>query len=62
MLHEIGCCYLELNYPEKARDYALCSIAAAEEMFEDMWQLRASVLAGQCECNSFFVLHFENLE
>ncbi|PWA17839.1 hypothetical protein CCH79_00008272, partial [Gambusia affinis] len=49
MLHEIGCCYLELNYPEKARDYALCSIAAAEEMFEDMWQLRASVLAGQCE-------------
>ncbi|XP_005796826.2 tetratricopeptide repeat protein 25 [Xiphophorus maculatus] len=49
MLHEMGCCYLELNYPENARDCGLRSIAVAEEMFDDMWQLRASVLVGQCE-------------
>uniref|UniRef100_A0A3P9P1H1 Outer dynein arm-docking complex subunit 4 n=1 Tax=Poecilia reticulata TaxID=8081 RepID=A0A3P9P1H1_POERE len=72
MLHEIGCCYLELNNPEKAKGYGLRSIAVAEEMFDDMWQLRATVLVGQSELKlgnlessvSFFekALNFAELE
>ncbi|KAM4717023.1 outer dynein arm-docking complex subunit 4 [Anableps anableps] len=56
LLHEICCCYLELNYPEKARDYCLRSIAVAEEMFDKKLQLRARILLGLSE------LKLENFE
>uniref|UniRef100_A0A3Q2PDP8 Outer dynein arm-docking complex subunit 4 n=1 Tax=Fundulus heteroclitus TaxID=8078 RepID=A0A3Q2PDP8_FUNHE len=51
LLHDIGCCQLELGRAEKARDYGLRSVAAAEEMFDDTWQLRARVLLGHAELN-----------
>ncbi|MEQ2298147.1 hypothetical protein AMECASPLE_002225 [Ameca splendens] len=63
LLHEIGCCYLELSHPEKARDFGLRSVAVAEELSDNKWQFRASVLLGQSELNlgnfESSVSHFE---
>lgn len=49
LCHEIGRCHLELDRPEKARDYGERSLAAAELADDKMWQLHASVLIAQSE-------------
>uniref|UniRef100_A0A3Q2E0Y6 Outer dynein arm-docking complex subunit 4 n=1 Tax=Cyprinodon variegatus TaxID=28743 RepID=A0A3Q2E0Y6_CYPVA len=51
LLYEIGCCYLELKHPDKAREYGLRSVAVAEDMSDDKWQLRVRVLLGRSELN-----------
>ena len=49
LCHEIGRCHLELDRPEKAKDYGERSLAAAELAEDKMWQLHASVLIAQAE-------------
>lgn len=51
LFHEIGWCYLELGHPEEARDYGVRSLAAAEEVADEKWQMNANVLVAQAECN-----------
>lgn len=52
LFHEIGWCYLELDRHEEGRDYGIRSVAAANETDDEKWQLCASVLVAQSECNS----------
>ncbi|KAM4530092.1 outer dynein arm-docking complex subunit 4 [Odontesthes bonariensis] len=63
LLHEIGCCYLELNHHEEARDYGLRSVAAAEEIADEKWQINANVLVAQSQLKlgnlESSVSHFE---
>ncbi|XP_076455502.1 outer dynein arm-docking complex subunit 4-like [Babylonia areolata] len=49
LCHEIGRCHLEMDRPEKARDYGERSLAAAELADDQVWQLHASVLIAQSE-------------
>ncbi|XP_008328173.1 outer dynein arm-docking complex subunit 4 isoform X2 [Cynoglossus semilaevis] len=49
IFHEIGWCYLELGDYEEARDYGLRSLAVAEEIGDEKWQLNANVLVAQSE-------------
>lgn len=52
MFHEIGWCHLELNHHEEARDYGIRSVAAADEIADEKWQINGNVLVAQSECNS----------
>jgi len=58
LLHEIGCCYLELNHHEQARDYGLRSVAAAEEIADEKWQINDNVLVAQSQCNCSSTVFF----
>ncbi|KAL0992770.1 hypothetical protein UPYG_G00098150 [Umbra pygmaea] len=49
LFHEIGRCYLELNRNVESRDYGIRSLAAADEISDEKWQLNASVLIAQSE-------------
>lgn len=51
LFHEIGWCYLELSRHEEARYYGVRSLAAADEITDEKWQINASVLVAQSECN-----------
>lgn len=55
LFHEIGRCYLELKRYTEARCYGLHSFEAADDIGDEKWQLNASVLSGQAECE--FELH-----
>lgn len=55
LFHEIGWCHLELSHHTKARDYGLRSVAAADEIADEKWQLNANVLVAQSECNFYFL-------
>lgn len=59
LFHEIGWSYLELNRYREARDYGIHSVAAADEIADDKWQINANVLVAQSECNqlSCFLLN-----
>ncbi|KAM3863785.1 outer dynein arm-docking complex subunit 4 [Diretmus argenteus] len=63
LFHEIGRCYLELKQHAKARDYGADSLAAADEIADEKWQLNASVLVAQSELKlgnfKSSVAHFE---
>ncbi|XP_070779870.1 outer dynein arm-docking complex subunit 4 [Enoplosus armatus] len=63
LFHEIGWCYLELNRLEEARDYGVRSVAAADEIADEKWQINANVLAAQSELKlgnfESCVSHFE---
>ncbi|XP_044038496.1 outer dynein arm-docking complex subunit 4 [Siniperca chuatsi] len=63
LFHEIGWCYLELNRHEEARDYGVCSVAAADEIADEKWQINANVLVAQSELKlgnfESCVFHFE---
>lgn len=50
LFHEIGRCYLELKHYAEARDYGSRSFAAADDICDEKWQLNASVLVAQAEC------------
>lgn len=52
LFHEIGRCHLELNRYKEARDYGVRSVAAADEIADEKWQINASVLVAQSESNS----------
>lgn len=57
----MGCCYVELEQYEEAREYGLRSVAAAEEIADEEWQMYANVLVALAECNSFIIsLNTEN--
>ncbi|XP_039971499.1 outer dynein arm-docking complex subunit 4 isoform X2 [Xiphias gladius] len=49
LFHEIGWCYLELNHPKEARDYGIRSVAAADEIADEKWQINANVLVAQSD-------------
>ncbi|XP_056257513.1 outer dynein arm-docking complex subunit 4 [Seriola aureovittata] len=51
LFHEIGWCYLELNRHKEARDYGVRSVAAADEIADEKWQINANVLVAQSEMN-----------
>lgn len=55
LFHEIGWCYLELDRHKEARDYGVRSVAAADEIADEKWQINANVLVAQSECNIFIV-------
>ncbi|XP_034395257.1 tetratricopeptide repeat protein 25 [Cyclopterus lumpus] len=57
LFHEIGWCYLELNRHEEARDYGVRSIAAADEIADEKWQINANMLVAQSELK---LGHFES--
>ncbi|XP_037647977.1 tetratricopeptide repeat protein 25 [Sebastes umbrosus] len=63
LFHEIGRCYLELSHHEEARDYGVRSVAAANEIADEKWQINANVLVAQSELKlghyEFCVSHFE---
>ncbi|XP_042248829.1 outer dynein arm-docking complex subunit 4 [Thunnus albacares] len=63
LFHEIGRCYLELNHHEEARDYGIRSVAAADEIADEKWQINANVLVAQSELKlgnfESCVSHFE---
>lgn len=52
LFHEIGRCYLELKRYGEARDYGSRSLTAADDISDEKWQLNASVLMAQAECES----------
>uniref|UniRef100_A0A3B4DE83 Outer dynein arm-docking complex subunit 4 n=1 Tax=Pygocentrus nattereri TaxID=42514 RepID=A0A3B4DE83_PYGNA len=52
LFHEIGRCYLELKRHMEARDYGTRSLSAADDISDENWQLNASVLVAQAECES----------
>lgn len=52
LFHEIGRCYLELKRYGEARDYGSRSLMAADDISDEKWQLNASVLMAQAECES----------
>lgn len=52
LFHEIGRCYLELKRYGEARDYGSRSLTAADDINDEKWQLNASVLMAQAECES----------
>ncbi|XP_041824393.1 outer dynein arm-docking complex subunit 4 isoform X2 [Melanotaenia boesemani] len=49
LLHEIGCCYMELNRYKEARDYGVLAAAAAGEIGDGKWLMNANVLVAQSE-------------
>ncbi|KAM3597153.1 uncharacterized protein V6R79_000569 [Siganus canaliculatus] len=49
LFHEIGRSYLELSCYEKARDYGIRSLAAADKIADEKWQINANVLVAQSE-------------
>merc|ERR1712066_248254 len=49
LCHELGRCYLEQDQARTAKDYGERSLAAAQEVEDDMWQLHALVLISQSE-------------
>jgi hypothetical protein len=49
LFHEIGRCYLELKRHTEARDYGVRSLAVADEIADEKWQLNACVLVAQSE-------------
>lgn len=51
LFHEIGWCYMELSYHDEARDCGIRSLAAADEIAHEKWQMTANVLVAQSECN-----------
>ncbi|XP_033998675.1 tetratricopeptide repeat protein 25 [Trematomus bernacchii] len=63
LFHEIGRCYLELNRHEEARDYGVRSVAAADEIADEKWQMNGHVLVAQAELKlgnfGSGVFHFE---
>ncbi|KAM9345977.1 outer dynein arm-docking complex subunit 4 [Symphorus nematophorus] len=63
LFHEIGWCYLDLNRHEEARDYGVQSVAAADEIAHEKWQMHATVLVAQSELKlgnfESCVSHFE---
>ncbi|TDH03170.1 hypothetical protein EPR50_G00160220 [Perca flavescens] len=63
LFHEIGWCYLELNRHEEARDSGVRSVAAADEIADEKWQINANVLVAQSELKlgnfESCVSHFE---
>ncbi|XP_054464136.1 outer dynein arm-docking complex subunit 4 [Anoplopoma fimbria] len=63
LFHEIGWCYLELNHHKEARDYGVRSVAAADEIADEKWQINANVLVAQSELKlgnfESCVSHFE---
>ncbi|XP_041813827.1 outer dynein arm-docking complex subunit 4 [Chelmon rostratus] len=63
LFHEIGWCYLELSRHEEARYYGVRSLAAADEITDEKWQINASVLVAQSELKlgkfESCVSHFE---
>lgn len=50
LFHELGRCYLELGGNEEARDFGVRSLAAADEISDEKWQIMAIVLISQAEC------------
>ncbi|XP_030649491.1 outer dynein arm-docking complex subunit 4 [Chanos chanos] len=63
LFHEIGRCYLELRRHSEARDYGSRSLAAADDIADEKWQLNANVLVAQAELKlgnyKSSVAHFE---
>ncbi|XP_041634188.1 outer dynein arm-docking complex subunit 4 [Cheilinus undulatus] len=63
LLHNIGCCYLELERYNEARDYGINSVTAADEIADLKWQINANVLVAQSELKlrnfETSVSHFE---
>ncbi|KAM7387351.1 hypothetical protein PAMA_009801 [Pampus argenteus] len=63
LFHEIGWCCLELSRHEEARDYGIRSVAAADEIADEKWQINANVLVAQSELKlgnfESCVSHFE---
>nr|XP_046272370.1 outer dynein arm-docking complex subunit 4 [Scatophagus argus] len=63
LFHEIGWCYLELSRHKEARDYGVRSLAAADEIADEKWQINANVLVAQSELKlgnvESCVSHFE---
>lgn len=51
LFHEIGWCHLKLDRHQDARDYGVRSVAAANEIADEKWQMNANVLVAQSECN-----------
>ncbi|XP_058509839.1 outer dynein arm-docking complex subunit 4 [Solea solea] len=49
LFHEIGWCYLELHRYEEARDSGLRSLAAADDICDEKWQMNANVLVAQSQ-------------
>jgi len=49
LYHEIGRCYLELNCYDEAKDFGEKSLTAAQESYDSLWQLNASVLIAQAD-------------
>lgn len=61
LFHEIGWCYLQLGCHKVARDYGVRSVAAADEIADEKWQINANVLVAQSECKylcSLFLLNY----
>ena len=59
LFHELGRCHLELEAPEKAREYGEKALAAARDSQDKMWELNASVLMAQANsewCGAGFSL------
>lgn len=54
LFHEIGSCYLQLERHEEARDYGVRSVAAADGIADNNWQMNANVLLAQSECKYLF--------
>ncbi|TMS15314.1 Tetratricopeptide repeat protein 25 [Larimichthys crocea] len=63
LFHEIGWCYMELSYHDEARDCGIRSLAAADEIAHEKWQMTANVLVAQSELKlgnfKSCVSHFE---
>ncbi|XP_031723707.1 outer dynein arm-docking complex subunit 4 isoform X1 [Anarrhichthys ocellatus] len=63
LFHEIGWCYLELNRHKEARDCAVHSVAAADEIADEKWQMNANILVAQSDLKlgnfESCVSHFE---
>ena len=48
--HELGRCQLELGHFAEAVELGTKSLAASEEAGDQMWQLNASMLIAQAQC------------
>ncbi|XP_040047921.2 outer dynein arm-docking complex subunit 4 [Gasterosteus aculeatus] len=63
LFHEIGWCHLKLDRHQDARDYGVRSVAAANEIADEKWQMNANVLVAQSELKlgnfESSVSHFE---
>ncbi|XP_028268382.1 outer dynein arm-docking complex subunit 4 [Parambassis ranga] len=63
LFHEIGWCYLVLNCYKEARNFGVQSVAAADEIAHEEWQIDANVLVAQSELKlgnlKACVTHFE---
>ena len=65
LFHELGRCHLELEEPEKAREYGEKALAAARDSQDKMWQLNTSVLMAQADsewCKGGLVLRLQCLQ